>query len=248
MIRRTANPRQQDRDTVGIVVEMVARFYGMTPEIITGDRRTKPVVQARWMAMLLAYELTACPVDQLAAWLGKDPTTCLDALGKVRARIKSGDETLAAEHEVLQRQLRYRLLHIAPAAPTFRAREVSEEFAKALAPHLAKVRSQLSALHPTIREAITQAVELTCVGIAHQVTALCASLAALTAHANADAERDPLGAYARLLDLQGCRGAAETKQAPTPTIPSPREIINGHEEDGPREAAGAAGAAIAGGS
>jgi chromosomal replication initiator protein len=72
------------RVTVDLILNVVSSTLGVSVAEIRGDRRTRPVVQARHLAMYLARELTDASLPKIGERIGgRDHTTVMHAVDKV---------------------------------------------------------------------------------------------------------------------------------------------------------------------
>jgi hypothetical protein len=81
------------------VIKATAAAYGVTAKEIVGIRRIKSIVEPRQVAMYLAHTLTKCSLPEIGRRFGgKDHTTVLHAVRKIREAVKI-DAELAARVE-----------------------------------------------------------------------------------------------------------------------------------------------------
>jgi chromosomal replication initiator protein len=79
--------------TVAQIIEAVAKFYRMDPEILTGRGRSKEIAAARQMAMYLAREETGASLPQIGEALGgRDHTTVMYGWEKIASNIEQDDK------------------------------------------------------------------------------------------------------------------------------------------------------------
>ncbi|MBU2603262.1 MAG: chromosomal replication initiator protein DnaA [Actinobacteria bacterium] len=82
------------RVTVDLILNVVSTTLGISITEIRGDRRTRPVVQARHLAMYLARELTDSSLPKIGERIGgRDHTTVLHAVDKIGALLREDRET-----------------------------------------------------------------------------------------------------------------------------------------------------------
>jgi hypothetical protein len=87
------------------VIKATAAAYGVTQKEIVGIRRIKSIIEPRQVAMYLAHTLTKCSLPEIGRRFGgKDHTTVLHAVRKIREAIKA-DAELAARVEAIRRSL-----------------------------------------------------------------------------------------------------------------------------------------------
>ncbi|HIC88687.1 MAG TPA: chromosomal replication initiator protein DnaA, partial [Anaerolineae bacterium] len=73
-------------------VELVAGYYGLTPEDLRGRSRKQTVVHPRQIAMYLLREEAGLSLPQIAAALGKrDHTTALHSIEKIETQLQVND-------------------------------------------------------------------------------------------------------------------------------------------------------------
>ncbi len=83
---------RQSELTVEQIVDAVANFYRMDPQILIGRGRSKDVSAARQMAMYLAREETGASLPQIGEVLGnRDHTTIMHGWEKVASQIEQND-------------------------------------------------------------------------------------------------------------------------------------------------------------
>ncbi|QDU18118.1 DnaA/Hda family protein [Urbifossiella limnaea] len=80
--------------TVAGIIEKVAAAFGVSPKELLGASRLRRVLVPRQVAMFLAREVCGLSFPRLAAAFGRDHTTVLHAVRKIRAEL-AGDERLA---------------------------------------------------------------------------------------------------------------------------------------------------------
>lgn len=72
------------RVTIDLILSSVADFTGISVTEIIGDKRTRPVVESRHLAMYLARELTDASLPKIGDRIGgRDHTTVLHAVEKI---------------------------------------------------------------------------------------------------------------------------------------------------------------------
>jgi chromosomal replication initiator protein len=72
------------RITIDLILSAVAEFTGISVTEITGDKRSRPVVESRHLAMYLARELTDASLPKIGDRIGgRDHTTVLHAVEKI---------------------------------------------------------------------------------------------------------------------------------------------------------------------
>jgi chromosomal replication initiator protein len=80
---------REARVTSDLVVSVAAEYYDVTPEEICSSSRSRPLVNARQMAMYLCRELTDLSLPKIGERFGgRDHSTVLYAMHKVRQQMK----------------------------------------------------------------------------------------------------------------------------------------------------------------
>ncbi|HEX2195839.1 MAG TPA: chromosomal replication initiator protein DnaA, partial [Actinomycetota bacterium] len=89
-VLRTLLPEAREaRVTSDLVVSVAADYYDVTPEEICSSSRSRPLVNARQMAMYLCRELTDLSLPKIGERFGgRDHSTVLYAMHKVRQQMK----------------------------------------------------------------------------------------------------------------------------------------------------------------
>ncbi len=91
--------------TLKQIIVVVARFYKLDEEVLTGRGRTKDVAFARQMAMYLAREETDASLPQIGEALGgRDHTTVMHGWEKISSRIEQ-DDSLRREMLAIREEL-----------------------------------------------------------------------------------------------------------------------------------------------
>ncbi len=87
------------------VIEKVARFYNIDPDVLTGRSRNKKVVRPRQICMYLSREETRSSLPQIGQALGnRDHTTILHGYGKI-ATLLEEDPQLRRDIMAIREQL-----------------------------------------------------------------------------------------------------------------------------------------------
>jgi len=73
------------------IVQEVAGYYNLTPEILRGRRRNKKIALSRQIAMYLAREETQASLPQIGEIFGRDHTTVLYGYEKIKEQIEKDD-------------------------------------------------------------------------------------------------------------------------------------------------------------
>ena len=94
------------RITADIIQAVVARRYGLNPELLKGKKRDKETARARQVAMLLMRELTETSLPGIGQFFGgRDHTTVMHACTSLRDQL-TGDDTLRELLSELSNQIR----------------------------------------------------------------------------------------------------------------------------------------------
>ena len=86
------------RITVRGVLRVTAKYYGIAPDELMSDRRTRPLVRRRRVAMYVAYRMTGRGTPFIAYYMGKrHHTTIRHGVRVIEALLDAGDvETVTA--------------------------------------------------------------------------------------------------------------------------------------------------------
>ncbi|MCX6060545.1 MAG: chromosomal replication initiator protein DnaA [Chloroflexi bacterium] len=88
------------------VVDLVARKFNLTVEKLLGRDRTKEVAHPRQIAMYLLREEAKISFPQIGEVLGgRDHSTVMSAIEKIKQQIRSGDGRLQKDIDLLRHQL-----------------------------------------------------------------------------------------------------------------------------------------------
>jgi len=90
------------RERVEAIVATAARFYGVPLAMLRDARnfRKRPVVRARWAAIVLLRRLTTLSLPQIGRIVGTDHGTAINALARMSERA-AADACLKAELDCL---------------------------------------------------------------------------------------------------------------------------------------------------
>ena len=81
------------RITIELILSTVAEVTGVSVTEVTGDKRSRPVVEARHLAMYLARELTDASLPKIGERVGgRDHTTVLHAVDKITKLMREDRE------------------------------------------------------------------------------------------------------------------------------------------------------------
>jgi chromosomal replication initiator protein len=99
-----------------MISEVVAREWRTTSEALAGPHRTKPIAEARQVAMYLVRRLVGLSFAQIGDHFGhRDHTTVLYAVQRVEATFES-NATFATRVSQLERRLQMLMGEPSPAA------------------------------------------------------------------------------------------------------------------------------------
>lgn len=100
-------PAVPGRIKVRRVLKVTAEYYGTTPDDLVSDRRTKPLVRHRQVAMYVAYKMTGRSLPFIAYYMGnRDHTTILHGVRAVKGLLDAGDAQTAAAVDAIKERLR----------------------------------------------------------------------------------------------------------------------------------------------
>jgi IS1 family transposase len=87
------------------VLSATAEHFGTTPDDLVSDRRTKPLVRHRQVAMYVAYDVTGHGTPFIAYYMGnRNHTTILHGVRAVQSLLDAGDvATTAAVRQITER-------------------------------------------------------------------------------------------------------------------------------------------------
>lgn len=85
----------------------VAAYYRVSADALVGKTRTKGIVIARQMAILMCRGLTPCSTTEIAVAFNRDHTTVVWALEKMRQRVNN-DPELRKQYEELKTKLEHK--------------------------------------------------------------------------------------------------------------------------------------------
>ena len=94
----------ETRVTPDLVISVAAEYFALTPEEIRSSSRTRPLVDARQMAMYLCRELTDLSLPKIGERFGgRDHSTVLHAAGKIRHQMQERETTYEQVRELTAR-------------------------------------------------------------------------------------------------------------------------------------------------
>jgi chromosomal replication initiator protein len=106
VLRQLGSLTQQEAIPLSAVLEVTARYYGLTVEDLASRKRTKVIAQARQLAMYLAREETETSLPQIGQALGgRDHSTVVHGCTRI-ASLLASDPALAQDIAAIRRMLR----------------------------------------------------------------------------------------------------------------------------------------------
>lgn len=94
---------EEQKITIERIQRRVAEFFGVSVEDLRGKRRHRTMILPRHVAMFLARELTDASLPEIGrAFGGRDHTTILHALGKIRMDAQGGGGVARALQQLRQ--------------------------------------------------------------------------------------------------------------------------------------------------
>ncbi|HTI33069.1 MAG TPA: chromosomal replication initiator protein DnaA [Miltoncostaea sp.] len=97
-------PAAEGTLSIEVIQGEVCRYYNVSHEEITGDKRTRRIVLPRQVAMYLSRELTDASLPQIGrAFGGRDHTTVMYAVQKVTGQMSGEGEVLTAVRDLTGR-------------------------------------------------------------------------------------------------------------------------------------------------
>ena len=84
------------------ILEITAKYYGVSPEEVRGQGRTQRISTARHMAIYLTRELNKSSFVSIAEYYGKKHTTIMFAHDKVQKELQTSKELVLAAREIKQ--------------------------------------------------------------------------------------------------------------------------------------------------
>lgn len=96
---------------VRVIQDVASSYYGFSRNDLVSERRNKPLVAARHVAMYIAKELTTYSLPRLGREFRRDHTTALHALTKVTRRLAE-EPGFAAEVATIRRACEAAIEHV----------------------------------------------------------------------------------------------------------------------------------------
>ena len=83
------SPGAQREVTPELIIQIVAEHFGLTPQDIASQKRTKEIVYPRQIAMYLCRDMLATPLQTIGSFLGgRDHTTIIHGADKISSDLK----------------------------------------------------------------------------------------------------------------------------------------------------------------
>ena len=99
------SPGAQREVTPELIIQIVAEHFGLTPQDIASQKRTKEIVYPRQIAMYLCRDMLATPLQTIGSFLGgRDHTTIIHGADKISSVLKKV-ETLRNTIEILKKKI-----------------------------------------------------------------------------------------------------------------------------------------------
>ena len=84
------SPGAQREVTPELIIQIVAEHFGLTPQDIASQKRTKEIVYPRQIAMYLCRDMLATPLQTIGSFLGgRDHTTIIHGADKISSDLKT---------------------------------------------------------------------------------------------------------------------------------------------------------------
>ena len=94
----------ETRITPDLVMSVAAEYFALTPDELRSSSRTRPLVDARQMAMYLCRELTDLSLPKIGERFGgRDHSTVVHAAGKIRQQMQEKETTYEQVRELTAR-------------------------------------------------------------------------------------------------------------------------------------------------
>ena len=99
------SPGAQREVTPDLIIQIVAEHFGLTPQDIVSQKRTKEIVYPRQIAMYLCRDMLSTPLQTIGSHLGgRDHTTIIHGADKISADLKK-DEVLKNTIDILKKKI-----------------------------------------------------------------------------------------------------------------------------------------------
>ena len=84
--------RDPKRITPDLIIDSVAEYYGLAPELLRGDSRKKEIAQARHVAVYLTREMTGLSLPRIGDAFSRDHSTIINSCEKVAKLIETAPD------------------------------------------------------------------------------------------------------------------------------------------------------------
>ena len=84
--------RDPKRITPDLIIDSVAEYYGINPELLRGDSRKKEIAQARHIAVYLTREMTGLSLPRIGDAFGRDHSTIINSREKIAKLMDTSSE------------------------------------------------------------------------------------------------------------------------------------------------------------
>ena len=104
-VLHTLFPNEREaRVTADLVISVAADYFNLTPDELRSSSRTRPLVDARQMAMYLCRELTDLSLPKIGERFGgRDHSTVVHAAGKIRNNMQEHETCFEQVRELTER-------------------------------------------------------------------------------------------------------------------------------------------------
>lgn len=84
------------------ILKMAAEYFGLTPDQIRNQRRSRNLIIARQVVMYLCDQLTSKSLPEIGKFLGRDHTTILHGARQIETAVERGDKQIIAHVNILK--------------------------------------------------------------------------------------------------------------------------------------------------
>lgn len=103
-LQNIIDPQVSKPVTVETVIQVVADYYHITPQDITGSKRSKNIAYPRQIVMYLSRQLTENSLQDIGSILGKDHSTIIHGINKVTEDMQT-DASLKNTIDILEKKI-----------------------------------------------------------------------------------------------------------------------------------------------
>lgn len=104
VLKDIISPNIPPQITPDIIIKIVAEHYGITVDDIKSKKRSNEIVYPRHIAMYLCRELTDLPLKSIGERLGRDHSTVMHALDKIKDDMKNTPD-LHSNIEIIKKKI-----------------------------------------------------------------------------------------------------------------------------------------------